>query len=104
MRFEKLFFKLSSPLTALIRKNAKFIWIELSERSFEKLKRRLNTTPVLALPELHKPLVVFSDASKYGLGCVLMEKGKVVTYASRQLKDHEKNYRLAAVVFALKIW
>ena len=69
----------------------------------------MTTAPVLALPEPHKPFVVFSDASKFGLGCVLMQEGGVVAYASRQLKDHEKNYpthdlELAAIVFALKIW
>ena len=103
------FSRLSGPLTALTRKNAEFVWSDKCERSFQELKNRLTTAPVLALPEPHKPFVVFSDASKFGLGCVLMQEGRVVAYASRQLKDHEKNYpthdlELAAIVFALKIW
>ena len=67
------------------------------------------TAPVLTIPSGSGGFVVYSDASKNGLGCVLMQHGKVVAYASRQLKEYEKNYpthdlELAAVVFALKIW
>ena len=67
------------------------------------------TAPVLTIPSGSGGFVVYSDASKSGLGCVLMQHGKVVAYASRQLKEYEKNYpthdlELAAVVFALKIW
>ena len=77
-------------------------------RSLE-LKQRLISAPVLAIPRSSRKLVVYSDASEYGLGCVLMQDGRVIAYASRQLKDYEKNYpthdlELAAVVFALKIW
>ncbi|XP_035540235.1 uncharacterized protein LOC118344217 [Juglans regia] len=108
-RFVEGFARLSGPLTSLTRKNVEFVWSDKCEKSFQELKKRLTTAPVLALPEPHKPFVVFSDASKFGLGCVLMQEGKVVAYASRQLKDHERNYpthdlELAAVVFALKIW
>ena len=65
--------------------------------------------PVLALPTSGVEYVVFSDASRQGLGCVLMQDGRIIAYASRQLKKHETNYpthdlELAAVVFALKIW
>lgn len=64
---------------------------------------------MLAMPEPHKPFVVFNDTTKYGLGCVLMQEERVVAYVSRKLKDHENNYtthnsELAAVVLALKIW
>ena len=67
------------------------------------------TAPILAIPTDTGGFVVYSDASKNGLGCVLMQNGKVIAYASRQLKDYEKNYpthdlELTAVVFALKIW
>ncbi|KAG8493033.1 hypothetical protein CXB51_010398 [Gossypium anomalum] len=77
--------------------------------SFEELKKLLTEAPVLVQPESGKEFVVYSDASLNGLGCVLMQEGKVVAYASRQLKPHERNYpthdlELAAVVFALKIW
>ena len=69
----------------------------------------MTTAPVLTLPDIHKDFVVFCDASRQGLGCVLMQDRKVVAYALRQLKVHEKNYRthdleLATVVHALKIW
>ena len=65
--------------------------------------------PVLILPTPGIEYVVFSDASQQGLRCVLIQDGKVIVYASRQLKKHETNYpthdlELAAVVFALKIW
>ncbi|XP_041017941.1 uncharacterized protein LOC121260164 [Juglans microcarpa x Juglans regia] len=108
-RFVEGFARLSGPLTTLTRKNVEFVWSGKCEKSFQELKKRLTTTPILALPEPHKPFVVFSDASKFGLGCVLMQEGRVVAYASRQLKDHEKNYpthdlELVVVVFALKIW
>ncbi|KAA0038847.1 putative polyprotein [Cucumis melo var. makuwa] len=77
--------------------------------SFQNLKQKLITAPVLTVPDGSGSFVIYSDASKKGLGCVLMQQDKVVTYASRQLKSHEQNYlthdsELAAVVFALKIW
>ena len=67
------------------------------------------TAPVLTIPEGNEGYVVYSDALRQGLGCVLMQNGKVIAYASRQLKPHELNYpthdlELAAVIFALKIW
>ncbi|WVZ84110.1 LOW QUALITY PROTEIN: hypothetical protein U9M48_031172 [Paspalum notatum var. saurae] len=75
----------------------------------ELLKEKLTTASVLTLPDLHKDFVVYYDASSQGLGCVLMQDNKVVSYASRQLRAHEENYpthdlELAAVVHALKIW
>ncbi|VVA24606.1 PREDICTED: retrotransposon, partial [Prunus dulcis] len=77
--------------------------------SFIELKTRLTTAPVLALPDDSGNFVIYSDASQQGLGCVLIQHGRVIAYASRQLKKHELNYpvhdlELAAVVFALKIW
>ncbi|KAD3641160.1 hypothetical protein E3N88_30384 [Mikania micrantha] len=79
------------------------------EEAFQTLKQKLCDAPVLTLPDGNDDFVVYCDASNLGLGCVLMQRGKVVTYASRQLKIHEKNYtthdlELGAVVFALKIW
>ncbi|GJX88068.1 putative reverse transcriptase domain-containing protein [Tanacetum coccineum] len=75
----------------------------------QTLKDKLCNAPVLALPDGPEDFVVYCDASGIGLGCVLMQRGKVIAYASRQLKIHEKNYtthdlELGAVVFALKIW
>ena len=86
-----------------------FQWSDKCEVSFQKIKTLLTTAPILALPVEGEGFVVYCDASRIGLGCVLMQKGKVIAYASRQLKVHEKNYpihdlELAAVVFALKIW
>jgi hypothetical protein len=78
-------------------------------RVFETLKRKLRTTPVLIMPDVHKPFSVYCDASYTGLGCVLIQEGRVVAYSSRQLKIHEKNYpshdlELVEVVHALKTW
>ena len=87
----------------------KFEWGEECQRSFDKLKAFLTEAPVLTQPTCSKEYVIFSEASLNGLGCVLMQRGKMVAYASRLLKPHEKNYpthdlELAAIVFALKIW
>lgn len=108
-KFIKDFSKIAVPLTNLTKKDVKFVWSEECEKSFTELKKRLTSAPVLALPDGTEGFVVYSDASKKGLGCVLMQHGKVIAYASRQLRNHEKNYpthdlELAAVVFALKIW
>ena len=96
-------------MTRLTQKNVKFEWSEKCERSFQELKNRLVSAPILALPVSGKEFVVYSDASIQGLGCVLMQEGRVIAYASRQLKPHENNYpvhdlELAAVVLALKVW
>ncbi|KAI3667676.1 hypothetical protein L6452_42745 [Arctium lappa] len=90
-------------------KNVEFLWTEKQEQAFRALQRKLCEAPILSLPEGIEDFVVYSDASKMVLGCVLMQRGKVIAYASRKLKEHEKNYpthdlELAAVVFALKLW
>jgi hypothetical protein len=108
-RFIEGFSKIAGPMTKLLRKNTPFEWSKKCEESFQKLKRRLTTTPILAVPETRKDYTVYCDASKNGLGCVLMQDRKVIAYGSRQLKPHEVNYpthdlELAAVVFALKQW
>ncbi|GAU26517.1 hypothetical protein TSUD_361500 [Trifolium subterraneum] len=108
-RFIEGFSKMALPLTLLTRKDQAFVWDEKCEKSFQELKKKLTTAPVLILPDAKESFVVYCDASKLGLGGVLMQKGKVVAYASRQLKVHERNYpthdlELAAVVFALKVW
>ena len=81
----------------------------MCEKAFKELKRRLTTTPILTVPKRGKKYTVYCDASKDGLGCVLMQSGRVVAYGSRQLKNHERNYptydmESVAIVFALKIW
>jgi hypothetical protein len=87
----------------------KFEWTDEYEQSFQELKKRLTTAPVLVIPSTDEGFVIYSDASHQGLGCVLMQNGRVVAYASRQLRNHEKNFpthdlELAAVAFALKLW
>ena len=85
------------------------VWSEECEASFRELKERLTFAHVLALPLRTKGFVVYNDASKRGLGCVLMQHGRVIAYALRQLKSHEVNYpvhdlELVAMVFALRVW
>ena len=91
-RFVEIFSSIAAPLTKLTQKKIKFLWSDLCENSFEKLKDKLTTAPVLTLPEGVDDFVVYCDASHVGLGCVLMQRGKVITYASRKLKVHERNY------------
>ena len=103
------FSSIDSPLTRLTQKIVKFQWSDDCEKSFAELKTRLTTAPVLTLPEGSDCYVIYCDASRVGIGCVLMQRDKVISYAFRKLKVHEKNYpthdlELAAVVFALKIW
>jgi len=87
----------------------KFVWSQECEVAFTALGHLLTTAPVLAQPDIEKPFDVFCDASGTGLGCVLMQEGQVIAYASRQLRKHEANFpthdlELAAVVHALKLW
>ncbi|KAI3776338.1 hypothetical protein L1987_46114 [Smallanthus sonchifolius] len=108
-RFIEGFSKIAQPLTALTQKGKAYNWGDNQESAFQHLKQKLCSAPILALPEGTDDFVVYCDASIQGLGCVLMQREKVIAYASRQLKIHEKNYtthdlELGAVVFALKIW
>ncbi|GJW64509.1 putative reverse transcriptase domain-containing protein [Tanacetum coccineum] len=96
-------------MTKLTQKSVKFDWTEKAEAAFQLLKQKLCSAPILALPEGSENFMVYCDASRKGLGAVLMQRDKVIAYASRQLKIHEKNYtthdlELGAVVFALKMW
>ncbi|GJT53287.1 putative reverse transcriptase domain-containing protein [Tanacetum coccineum] len=108
-RFIKNFSKIAKPLTLLTQKNKIYVWGDKQDESFQILKEKLCNAPVLALPDGPDDFVVYCDASKLGFGCVLMQRGKVIAYTSRQLMIHENNYtthdmELGAVVFALKIW
>ncbi|GJW71481.1 putative reverse transcriptase domain-containing protein [Tanacetum coccineum] len=108
-RFIENFFKIAKSLTILTQKCKTFDWGEEQELAFQNIKDKLCNAPILAIPDGSEDFVVYCDASGIGLGCVLMQRGKVIAYASRQLKIHEKNYtthdlELGAVVFALKIW
>ncbi|WVZ93034.1 hypothetical protein U9M48_039057 [Paspalum notatum var. saurae] len=104
-RFIESFSRIAKPMTSFLEKGVPFIWTKERQAAFDELKKRLTTAPVLTLPDLTKSFTVYCDASKEGLGC----EGKVIAYASRQLRKHEVNYpthdlELAAVVHALKIW
>jgi hypothetical protein len=108
-RFIENFSKIAKPMIELLKNNTKFEWSEACEKRFQELKKRLTTTPMLTLPDIKKDFVVYYDTSRQGLSCVLMQEGKVVACASRQLKKHEEKYpthdmELAAVMHALKIW
>ncbi|WMV29489.1 hypothetical protein MTR67_022874 [Solanum verrucosum] len=82
-RFVEGFSSIVSPLTTLTQKKAKFIWSEACEKSFQELKDRLTSAPVLTLPDETNGFVVYCDASRIELGCVLMQNGKFIAYASR---------------------
>ncbi|GJS22882.1 putative nucleotidyltransferase, ribonuclease H [Tanacetum coccineum] len=108
-RFIENFSKIAKPLTILTQKSKTFDWDEEQELTFQTLKDKLCNVPVLALPNGLEDFVLYYDTSEIGLGCVLMQRGKVIAYASRQLKINEENHtthdlELGAVVFALKIW
>ena len=85
------------------------MWTEECANTFEKLNNKLITAPILKMPSGTGGMVIYSDAFRKGLGCVLMQHGHVLVYVSRQLRPYEKNYpthdlEIAAVIFALKIW
>ncbi|WVZ63963.1 LOW QUALITY PROTEIN: hypothetical protein U9M48_013551 [Paspalum notatum var. saurae] len=106
-RFIKDFSKIAKPMTSLTQKNTKFVWNPKCEEAFQTLKKLLTSAPVLAQPDITKPFDVYCDASGSGLSCVLMQEGRVIAYASCQLRKHEVNYpthdlELLAVVHALK--
>ncbi|GKA46688.1 putative reverse transcriptase domain-containing protein, partial [Tanacetum coccineum] len=108
-RFIENFSKIAKSLTILTKKCKAFDWGEEQELAFQTLKDKLYNAPILALPDGLEDFMVYCDASGLGLGCVLMQRGKVIAYASRQLKIYEMNYtthdlELGAVVFTLKIW
>jgi hypothetical protein len=108
-RFIPDFSKIVKPITELLKNGVKFDWSPKCDEAFEQLKTLLTTAPVLAQPDIEKPFDVYCDASGIGLGCALMQEGRVIAYASRQLHRHEEHYpthdlELVVVVHALKIW
>jgi hypothetical protein len=107
-RFIEGFSKISKPMMKLLVKGNTFEWTLRRETSFQELKKRLTMAPVLTMPDMEKLFSIYCDTSGQGLGCVLMQDGHVVAYASRQLRKHEEKYpthnlELVAVVHALKI-
>ena len=108
-RFVARFASIARPLTRLLKKDVKFYWDESCQTAFETLKRKVTEAHVLVQPDDSGEFEVYTDASHTGIGCVLMQHGRVIAYASRQLKPAELNYpthdlEMAAVVHTLKIW
>jgi hypothetical protein len=108
-RFIEGFSKIAKPMTSLLEKGGEFKWDEKCHDSFDQLKMRLMSPPMLVMPDLQKGFDIYLDACGQSLGCVLMQEGHVIAYASHQLREHELNYpthdlELAAVMHALKIW
>jgi hypothetical protein len=108
-RFIEGFSMIAKHMTSLLEKGREFKWDEKCQDSFDQLKMRLMSPPVLVMLDLHMGFDIYCDACGQGLGCVLMQEGHVIAYTSRQLRKHELNYptrdlELAAVVHALKIW
>nr|GEW02337.1 putative reverse transcriptase domain-containing protein [Tanacetum cinerariifolium] len=108
-RFIEGFSKIAKSMTKLTQKGVKFDWGDKEEAAFQLIKQKSCNAPILAIPEGIEDFVVYCDASHKGLDAVLMQREKVIAYASHQLKIHEKNYtthdlKLGSVVFALKIW
>ncbi|KAJ4974693.1 hypothetical protein NE237_007867 [Protea cynaroides] len=108
-RFMEDYSRIAVPLTRLTKKGEKFTWTDECEKCFQTLKSRLVSVPILTIPAPGLPFTLYTDASRLGLGCVLMQGEQVIAYASRQLKEHEKNYpthdlELAAVIHAIKTW
>ena len=106
-RFIPDFSKVAKPMTRLLEKDVKFVWTPECETAFCTLRTLLTSAPILAQPDIEKPFDVFYDASGTGLGCVLMQKGRVIAYASCQLRKHEVNYpthdlELAAIFSCLE--
>jgi hypothetical protein len=108
-RFIPNFSKIVKPVTELLKKENKYVWSDACDEAFKHLKKLLTTSPVLAQPDTTKPFDVYCDASDIGLGGVLLQEGRVISYSSRQLRRHEEHYpthdlELAAVVMALRTW
>ena len=107
-RFIEGFLLIAKLLTKLTQKNKPYVWSDEAEVAFQTLKEKLCSAPILALPEGTEDFVVYCDASIKGFGVVLMQRTKVIAYASRQLRKNEENYtthdlELGAVVFALRM-
>jgi hypothetical protein len=108
-RFVEGFSKIANPITKLQKKNKKFVWTEKCAEAFRRLKELLTTAPILKVPDMDANFLVCTDASKEGLGGVLMQDERVIAYISRKMRRHEENYathdlELLAIVYALKVW
>jgi hypothetical protein len=108
-RFIPNFSRIAKPMTELLKKGVKLVWSESCEKAFLTLRQHLTSALVPVQPDNSKPFEVLCDMSGTGLSCVLLQEGRVISYASWALQPHEINYpthdlELAAVVHALKIW
>jgi hypothetical protein len=108
-RFIPNFSKISKSITELLKKGNKYVWSKYCDGAFKTLMKLLTLTPVLAQPDIAEPFDVYCDAFGTGLGCVLMQEGRVISYSSHQLRHYEGNYpthdlELAAMVMALRTW
>jgi hypothetical protein len=104
--FIKGFSSIARPMIELLKKDNKFVSTLKCAESFQVIKKKLTTAPVLTLPDIHQSFVIFCDATRQGFGCILMQNERVIAYASFLLKPHEQNYpthdlELAAIVHAL---
>jgi hypothetical protein len=108
-RFILNFSKIAKLIIDLLKKDEKFVWNAKRDEVFQTLKKLMTISPVLVQPDIMKSFDVYCDASGTRLGCVLMQKSRVIVYSSRQLRPHEEHYprhdlELAAVVHALHTW
>jgi hypothetical protein len=108
-RFIPNFSKIVKPVTELLKKESKYVWSDACDEGFKLMKKLLTTSPMLAQPNTDKLFNVYCDASSTGLGGVLMQEGRVISYSSRQFRHHEEHYpthdlKLAAVVMTLRTW
>lgn len=108
-KYVKGFSRIAAPITSLQKKEKRFEWTEKCEESFQLLKQKLTTTPILTIPDPNGHFIVITDALGEGVGAVLMQEGKVVAFESRKLKQYELNYaphdlELLAIVHALQMW
>ena len=109
MRFIEGFSRVAYPITSLQKKGKTFKWNMKCHKSFNQLKHLLNTAPILSIADPNKDYVVCTDANKEGVGGVLMQEGRLISYEYRKLKQHEKKYsaydlELTVVIHALKMW
>jgi hypothetical protein len=91
-RFILNFSKIAKPITDLLKKEEKFVWNAECDEAFQTMKKLLTRSPVLAQPDITKFFNVYCDVSGIGLGCVLVQDGRVITYSSKQLHRHEEHY------------
>jgi hypothetical protein len=107
--FVEGFSKIANPITELQKKNKKFVWTKKCVEAFQRLIGMLMTTSILKVPDMDRDFLVCTDASKEGLGGVLMQDGQVIAYISRKLRRHEENYamhdwELLAIMYAWRVW